>query len=152
MKKFLIFAFLALALAACGETAQAPTTTSGTTPTVQATATTAPTATPTHALKWTTSHTFTGNGSKKTAIFTAPSDWKILYSCKGQDIAGTAVDGVLVVTVYGSDNTPIDVAINATCKGTSTATTGETEEHAGGQVYLDVNGTGDWTLQVQELK
>jgi hypothetical protein len=145
-KKLLILALIAIALVSCGETAGAPTTTTGTTPTAQATQ--APTAAP----KWTTVQTVTGNGSKKTAIFTAPSDWKILWSCKGDNIGGTAVDGVLVVTVYGSDNTPVDVAVNATCKGTATATTGETEEHQGGSVYLDVNGTGDWTLQVQELK
>jgi hypothetical protein len=29
---------------------------------------------------------------------------------------------------------------------------GETEEHQGGQVYLDITGTGDWTIEVQELK
>lgn len=146
MKKLLLFAFLALALAACGETAQAPTTTSGTTPT------TAPTQAPTHALAWKTVQTISGNGSKKTAIFTAPSDWKILYSCKGQDIGGTSVDGALVVTVYGSDNTPLDVAINATCKGTQSATTGETEEHMSGSVYLSMDGTGDWVVMVQFLK
>src|SRR5258708_6828890 len=130
-----IILFLALAGVACGEAAQAPTQIA-TTPTAQATQ--AP-ATPMHAARWTTTQTISGNGSKKTAIFTAPDDWKILYSCKGQDIGGTAVDGALVVTVYGSDNTPVDVAVNATCKGTSTATTGETEEHMGGQVYLSMD-------------
>ncbi len=149
MKKRLlcIMLFLALAGVACGEAAQAPTQT-GTTPTVQATQ--AP-ATPTHALKWTTVQKFSGNGSKKTAIFTVPDDWKILWSCTGFN-DGTGIDGALAVTVYDNQNTYVDRAVNATCKTGSTPTTGETEEHQGGQVYLDINGTGDWSLQVQELK
>jgi hypothetical protein len=102
---------------------------------------------------WTTTHTFTGNGIQKTANFTAPDDWKILYSCAAQAVGdGTYVDGVLGVIVTGTDNTPIDVAVNATCKAGSAKTTGQTEEHQGGQVYLDINATGDWTVQIQELK
>lgn len=100
--------------------------------------------------KWTTTHTYSGNGIKKTEIITVPSDWKINYTCKGDNVSGTAIDGVLGVTVTNSDNTPADVAVNATCKGNNTA--GSTEEHAAGQVFLDVNATGDWTLQIQELK
>jgi hypothetical protein len=97
--------------------------------------------------------TITGNGSKKTAIFTAPDDWKILYSCTYQNIGGVTGDGALSVSVYGSDGSIIDPgAVDATCKNGVAKTTGETEEHQGGQVYLDVNGTGDWTLLVQELK
>jgi hypothetical protein len=144
MKRILcIILFLALAGIACGEAAQAPTQIA-TTPTTQATQ--AP-ATPTHTAKWTTTMTVNGNGSKKTAIFTVPSDWKILWSCTGGDYGG-----YLGVTVYDSNAGYVDGAVNATCKTGSAPTTGETEEHQGGQVYLDVNGTGDWTLQVQELK
>src|SRR5260370_34877618 len=85
MKKRLlcIILFLALFVTACGEAA-APTT-SVTTPTVQATQ--AP-ATPAHALKWKTTQKFSGNGAKKTAIFTVPDDWKILWSCTGGDYGG----------------------------------------------------------------
>jgi hypothetical protein len=112
-----------------------------------------PTKAPVQTPKWTTVQTITGNGSKKTAVFTAPNDWKILYSCTYQNIGGVTGDGVLTVSVYGSDGSIIDpAAINATCKNGVAKTTGETEEHQGGQVYLDVNGTGDWTLIVQELK
>ncbi len=103
--------------------------------------------------KWTTTHTWNGNGSKKTEIFTVPGDWKILFICTYQNIGGVTGDGALAVNVYGSDGSIIDPgAINATCKNGIAKTTGETEEHQGGQVYLDVNGTGDWTVQVQELK
>jgi hypothetical protein len=45
-----------------------------------------------------------------------PGDWKIVYTCAGQNIAGTEVDGALIVSVYGSDNSIIDpTAVNATC-------------------------------------
>ena len=68
-------------------------------------------------------------------------------------IAGTATDGVLSVSVYGSDASILDpAAVNATCKSGAALTKGETEEHQSGSVYLDINGTGDWTVQVQELK
>lgn len=112
-----------------------------------------PSAQPTQALQWTTVQTITGNGSKKTAIFTAPGDWKIVWSCIGQNIDGVTADGLLAVNVYNADGSIADpVAVYATCKAGQTKTTGETEEHQGGQVYLSVNGTGDWTIQIQELK
>jgi hypothetical protein len=101
---------------------------------------------------WTTTHTFTGNGTQKTAIFNVPGDWKIVYSCNGI-IAGTASNGLLVVSVYGSNSTPIDpTAVNTTCKSGSALTNGETEEHQSGSIYLDINGTGDWTIQIQVPK
>ncbi len=145
MKKRLlcIILFLALAGVACGEAAQVPTQIA-TTPTAQATQ--AP-ATPTHALKWTTVQKFSGNGAKKTAIFTVPDDWKILWSCVGGDYGG-----YLGVTVYDSNAAYVDGAVNSTCKAGNTATTGETEEHQSGSIYLDINGVGDWSLQVQEMK
>jgi len=37
-------------------------------------------------------------------------------------------------------------------KNGTAKTTGQTEEHQGGKVYLDINITGDWIIQVQELK
>jgi hypothetical protein len=99
--------------------------------------------------KWTTTHTFRGNGSKKTAIFRVPDDWKILYTCTHQEMG---VEGVLGVIIYTADNTIVDVAVNATCKPDVNLTKGETEEHQGGDIYLDITGTGDWTVTIQELK
>jgi len=102
--------------------------------------------------KWTTVQTFTGNGTKKTAVLSVPDDWKIVYSCNGM-IAGTATDGILGVNVYNSDGSIADLAaVNATCKSGSKLTTGETEEHQSGNIYLDINGTGEWKIQIQELK
>ncbi len=141
-------AIIIIALVACGESATS-TNTSTSTPVTQAAQ---PTSAPTHALKWTTTHTFSGNGTKKTAVFSVPDDWKILYSCTYQNIGGITADGVLVVTVYASDNSLLDLAVNATCKTSVAKTTGETEEHQSGQVYLSVDGIGDWSIQVQEMK
>jgi hypothetical protein len=111
-----------------------------------------PTPTPTHTLKWTTVQTITGNGNKKTGIFTAPNDWKILWSCSGFT-DGSGIDGEFSLDVDNSDASPLDLgAVNATCKAGSARTTGDTEEHQGGSVYLNINATNDWTVQVQELK
>ena len=116
----------------------------------QPTATPKPTQPP-HVAKWTTVQKFTGNGIKKTGIFAVPDDWKVLWSCNGFT-DGTAIDGAMAVTVYDNQNNYIDGAVNATCKAGTKPTTGETEEHQSGSVYLDVNATGDWSLQVQVLK
>jgi len=57
----------------------------------------------------------------------------------------------LTVTVYNSsDQSPIDVgAVNTTCTVGRTISD-VTEVHGAGQVYLDINSTADWTIQVQE--
>lgn len=102
--------------------------------------------------KWTTVQTFSGNGAKKTGTFAVPADWKIVWSCKGQDIGGVQSDGLLAVAVYNSDGTMADpAAVNSPCKAGKT-TTDVTEEHQAGNVYLDVNAAAMWTLQVQVLK
>src|SRR6266446_1257619 len=101
MKKFILVVFLtlALALAACGS----DTGTSGSPSSTQA-ATSAPTSTPTatptpHVQKWTTVQTFSGNGSKKTKIFSVPDDWKMVYTC-----AGGSYGAFLSATVYDNNN------------------------------------------------
>jgi hypothetical protein len=119
--------------------------------TAQTTTQPAATAAPASTGKWTTVQTYSGNGIKKTPVISVPADWQIAYTCKGIDVSGTTVDGVLVVTVTNSDNTPADVAVNATCKAGKT-TSDVTEEHQAGQVFLDINSTSDWTIQVKEMK
>jgi len=107
-----------------------------------------PTPTPTRAPQWTTTHTFSGNGIKKTAIFQVGDDWKINWSCNPSSFYGSEYN--VQVYVYGTDNTPLDVAVNAICKAGSTADS--TEEHQGGNIYLEINSEGSWNIQVQELK
>lgn len=102
--------------------------------------------------KWTTTHTFSGNRIQKTAIFSISNDWKLFYTCTYQQIEGSSniVEGAFSVAIYNAEGTIEDVAVNAVCK--QAKTTGETEEHIGGNIYLSMNGTGDWTIQIQELK
>jgi hypothetical protein len=108
-----------------------------------------PTPKPTHAPKWTTTHTFSGNGSKKTGYFTVPNDWKLVWKCDPASFYGGQYN--VIVGVTGSDGTPIDpAAVNTICKTGNTSDS--TEEHQGGQIYLDVTSEGSWTVQVQELK
>lgn len=141
----LMIALLMIACTACD--AAAPTTTSSSTPAA------IPTPSPTpHPLAWTTVQTFSGNGTKKTAIITVPDDWKILYSCTYQSIGGVTGDGALTVIVYNADGSVADAAVDATCKDGVAHTTGETEEHKAGRIYLSVDGTGDWSIQIQEMK
>ncbi len=149
-----VFACIGSALASKGGTT---TTTSTDTTTTQSTQqqptsapTTAPTPTPTpRPLKWTTVQTFTGNGNKKTAIFNTPDDWKIVWSCDPSSFYGGEYN--LIVSVYGSDGSDVDLAaINTICKAGNTHDL--TEEHQGGQVYLDIASEGAWTIQIQELK
>ncbi len=108
-----------------------------------------PTPTPTHAPKWVTVQSFSGNGTKKTAYFTVPNDWKLVWKCNPASFYGGSYN--VIVSVTGSDGTPIDpTAVNTIC---STSNTGDsTDEHQGGRIYLDVISEGSWTLQVQELK
>lgn len=163
MKRLFLLLFLLLALVACGDQTAQPnlpaTATDSARQTNVAVSLTALAATgtaesqfgvtppPAQTPAWKTTHTFSGNGPKQTEIFSAPADWKLLYTCTYQD--GGQVDGALSVEVYSADNTILDVAINATCH--TVKSTGETEEHQGGQVYLRIDSTGDWTLQVQEM-
>jgi hypothetical protein len=108
----------------------------------------APTPTPTHAPKWTTTQTFTGNGNKTTQTFTVGSDWKILWSCDPSSFYGGEYN--IIVSVYGSDGTLIDLPVNTICKAGNTSD--YSEEHQGGSIYLEIDSEGSWKLQVQELQ
>jgi len=127
------------------------TATSSDTPTAQDT--TAPTEqatqAPTVALKWTTTQSFSGNGSKKTQIFTVPNDWKIVWKCDPSSSFGGQYN--VIVGITASDGSSIDpAAINTICKAGNTGDS--TEEHQGGQVYLDIESEGAWSITIQELK
>jgi hypothetical protein len=97
---------------------------------------------------WQTTHTYSGSGIKKTETITVADDWKIQWSCTPSSFMGNQYN--VIITVYGSDGSMKDVAINDMCKNGNTS--GETEEHSGGDVYLDINSEGQWSITVQELK
>lgn len=131
-----------------------PSSTTTTQDTTQATSQptqAAVTSTHTNTPKWSTVQTFTGNGAKNTAIFTAPNDWKIVWSCDNtQDQYN--IDGLIYISAYNADGSDFDPnAVSGTCKA-GKITTDFTEEHRSGNVYLAVNTGLPWTIQVQELK
>src|SRR5579872_174988 len=107
----IIIVIVVIASAASAPKASSNTGATGNTPqATSAPATTGP-------ITWKTIQSFSGNGIKKTGVFAVPADWKINYTCTGGSVSGTNFDGALAVTVYGSDGTVIDLAVNATCKG-----------------------------------
>jgi hypothetical protein len=108
-----------------------------------------PSATPTHTPRWSTVQTFTGNGSKKTDTFHIDDTWKINWSCTPSSFDSGSYN--LIVSVDNKDGTSLDFgAINTMCKDGNTQDS--TNEHTGGDVYLDIISEGDWTFQVQEYK
>ena len=141
MKRFIpLFALFIIvgALLACGESSTGSTTNS-----------TSASSAPTKSGTWTTTHTFTGNGGKKTESFTVGDDWKIQWTCNPGSMG---MDAPFFVTPYKVDgNVPLDSGAQTTCKA-GQDTKGETEEHEGGTVYIDINSGIDWTVTIQEMK
>ncbi len=143
----LLFGCIGAAIAASSHTGTAPATTAGTTTTTNTQATSAPTKAPVQQ-KWTTTHTFTGNGSKKFATFAVPGDWKLLWTCDPASFTGGQYN--VIITPTGTDNTPVDAGINTICKAGNTS--GDTEIRTSGNVFLDVTSEASYTIKIQELK
>jgi len=143
---------IVLAIALCGVIASSLAKSTPSTDTTSVTSTgqqaTHPANTPAHTAKWTTTRTFSGNGSKKTATFSVPDDWKIIWKCDHSSFQG--LDYNMIIMVYNSDGSLADSGVNTTCK--SNYTHDETEIHTAGTVYLDITSEGAWSIQVQELK
>lgn len=98
---------------------------------------------------WQTTHTYSGNGTKKTETITVPSDWKLKWTCDPTTFYGGSYN--VIIDVNASNGTPVDpAAVNSLCASGNTS--GETEERQSGQVYFDVNSEAAWTITVQELK
>src|SRR5258707_2260108 len=128
-----LIAVIAIAASAGGKSSNTQATPTSA-PIAQATQ--AATQAPTHALKWTTTHTFTGNGTKKTAIFTAPDDWKLLWKCDPNSFYGGSEN--VNVDVTRSDFSAVDpVGVNATCKARHTRDS--TQENHDEQVYVGLD-------------
>jgi len=140
-------AFFVCIAASHGSSSSSTTTTANTSNTTQSQSTQAPTVAP-NPQTWTTVQSFKGNGEQKTAVFSVPDDWKVNWTCNPSSFMGSSYN--VIVTVYNSDGTLSDLAINTMCQ--SGTTSGTTEEHQAGNVYLDVTSEGDWTVNVQELK
>lgn len=109
----------------------------------------AATPSPTPVPKWTVVKTFHGNGNKKTPTFSVPDDWRLVWSCDPSSFYGGSYN--VIVDVNNPDSSPLDPgAINTICQSGNTGDF--TEEHQGGDVYLDVASEGAWTLKVEILK
>lgn len=107
-----------------------------------------PTPTPTHTPQWTTIQTFSGNGDKKTTLFTVPDTWRLVWSCN--PVSNYFGEYNVIVDVKASDGTNIDSgAVNTICKAGVTGDS--TQEYQGGTVYLDVTAD-EWTIKIQVLK
>lgn len=98
-------------------------------------------------LAWGTTHTLTGNGVKKTEIFTVGDNWKIKWSCDPASSYNGSYN--VIITVHNANGTYKDLAINTMCNSSNTS--GETEEHSGGNVYLDIAVGYVWEVTIQEL-
>jgi hypothetical protein len=141
---------ISFALIACGESATIAnngSTPTGSTPTGSTPTGSIPTdLTP---KMWQTTHSYSGNGSKKTETFTVGNDWKIESSCTPSSSSGIGYN--VTISVIKSDATSFASAtINLTCNGGYAH--GETRGSGGGNIYLDIVSEGDWSVTVQELK
>ncbi len=121
-----------------------PTATQAPAPTQPPAATQASTQPPT----WTTVQTFKGNGSKKTASFTVPDNWRIAWKCDPSSFGGT--DYNVIITVENTDGSYADSGVNSTCSKSNTHDT--TNVPGGGKFILDIISEGDWQISVQVLK
>jgi hypothetical protein len=111
----------------------------------QATAIDQSTPVPTMPTSWTVAQTFTGNGTQKTALFTVPGTWKLVWSCIPSTFDGSYNVQVDVDTPGGSS---LDAgAVNTICQAGNIS--GSTYEYQGGQVYLDVNSEAYWKITIQ---
>lgn len=132
-------------IASTSHSGSAPTSSSTTSSSTTSNTTQQP---PSQPQTWTTTHIYTGSGTKKTETIAVPDDWKIQWKCDPASFGGMSYN--MIITVYNSDGNPADVAINDLCKPGNTS--GETEERHAGNIYFDVNSEGSWTITTQELK
>jgi len=87
--------------------------------------------------------TFSGTGNHQTDYFTVPDNWTLDYSCLGFD-SGAA--GAMAVYVYGQGATLLAVPVNTACD--LSGAINSTEMHQGGNIYLNVTATGQWSITI----
>jgi hypothetical protein len=114
--------------------------------TAKTASTSLPAPTPTPGRNWHTLLTFSGgNGTKNTQKFKVPADWQFTWSCKGVN----GVDGGLYVVIYNANGSLYNAGAQVTCLA-SKQVIGSAEEFKSGNVYLNINGNGPWTVSVQQ--
>ena len=166
-----ILALLILVLAACGSTTQATTATPTATATIHvgtvknsdgsitvthpdgSTSTYWPTSTPTQVptpmptqAPASLTHTYSGDGSKTTETFSLSDTWTITWTCDATNNYG--VNGELSVIVYDSQNNLLYNLLETCTSGVTSK--GTSQEHQGGDIYLKIDGSVPWTIQIQD--
>lgn len=109
---------------------------------------------PKEALKWVTTHTLEGVGSKTPDGFTITGqEWKLVWECSGlpTDYPGTAP---FFIEVYKDGKLTFGSGVDSSCQGGATGGKGESIEHKQGSIYLHINTVTDlhWKIQIQEMK
>jgi len=93
-----------------------------------------------------TSHVFTGTGNETTPTFKVPNDWRIVWSCHPSGTYATygyAFD----IFAFDTHGNGID-AIDSMCAPGQLS--GSSVESLGGNVYLQIDSSGNWTVEVQQ--
>lgn len=92
----------------------------------------------------TSTYTFSGNGIQQTQTITLSDDWTLSWTCDPSSFFGGQYN--VIVNVYNTDGTLAAVAVNTICSDGNTS--GSTEMHQGGNVYLEINSEAAWSLTV----
>src|SRR5262249_55028518 len=84
--------------------------------------------------QWVTIQTLSGNGLKKSPIFTVSNNWRIAWSC---DIAShNNKDYSLFIHALTTTNTLLNNSVETTCSKNNTH--GFTQVNQGGKIYLSI--------------
>jgi hypothetical protein len=83
-----------------------------------------------------------GNGTRNTRPFTVKAHWEIRWS---------AQNGTLILTVYRADPKNELDTIGVGSASQLKPGDGSSYFDAGGRYYLNIAGTGDWTVTVVQL-
>ena len=94
---------------------------------------------------WVTSQSFTAKGIKKTATFTVPGNWRIVWNCNLASHNDQSYD----VTIHANtvNNALLANSVETVCNKNNTH--GSTMIHQAGKIYLVIISQGDLTVQVQ---
>lgn len=91
-----------------------------------------------------TTYTFSGNGIQQTQTISLSDDWTLSWTCDPSSFFGGQYN--VQVFVYNTDGSLAGVAVNTICSDGNTS--GSTEMHQGGNVYLEINSEAAWSVTV----
>ena len=118
-------------------------------------ATSAPTK---HVPAWTTTQTFSGHTHGKTPVFNVAPGWRLHWTCTNSTVPSGATGAVGITAYSPSGKTLSGDADDPTvttghCPVQDVASAGISAiQKYGGMMWLDVYITGDWSIDIEELK